>query len=265
MVAGRPKENQPVPPRVATFVAGRLAHLIWRNDLGGLTWEIGTGSDRVFCKWTPGDSRQATENERVRMIWAGQWGRVPEVLTHGADAAGSWIVTRALPGESAVSGRWKSDGARAVKAIGSGLRAFHDRLPVDQCPFSAEPAVLLAELRRQAAVGKVLRSTWHPSHRDLDVHDAFARLANPPPIDKLVVCHGDATGPNTLIDDEGNCTGHVDLGALGVADRWSDLAIAAWSAAWNYGPGYEGALLDAYGVSPDPERAKYYRLLWDLT
>ncbi len=265
MVAGPPRESLPVPRRVLALAAGRLVHLVWRNDLGGLTYEIGSGTDRVFCKWTAGDSRLATEAERVRLIWAGRFGFVPEVVSHGADAAGSWLVTRALPGENAVSGRWKSDGARTVKALGAGLRAFHDRLPVDSCPFSSAPQVLLAELRKQAALGKVQRSTWHPSHRDLEVHQAFARIADMPPIDKLVVCHGDATGPNTLLDDEGKCSGLVDLGGLGVADRWADLAIAAWSAQWNYGPGFEGALLDAYGVSPDPERARYYRLLWDLT
>jgi len=51
---------------------------------------------------------------------------------------------------------------------------------------------------------------------------------------------------------------------LGVADRWADLAIATWSTTWNYGPGWETPLLDAYGVAPDPERSRYYRLLWDL-
>jgi aminoglycoside phosphotransferase len=59
-------------------------------------------------------------------------------------------------------------------------------------------------------------------------------------------------------------SGHVDLGRLGIADRWADLAIATWSAGWNYGPGWERLLLDAYGVEPDPERTRYYRLLWDL-
>jgi len=49
-----------------------------------------------------------------------------------------------------------------------------------------------------------------------------------------------------------------------VADRWADLAIATWSAEWNYGPGWERPLLDAYGIRPDPDRTRYYRLLWDL-
>jgi kanamycin kinase len=53
----------------------------------------------------------------------------------------------------------------------------------------------------------------------------------------------------------------VDLGELGIADRWADLAIATWSTEWNYGPGWDGLLLDAYGAPPDTERTRYYRLL----
>ena len=56
----------------------------------------------------------------------------------------------------------------------------------------------------------------------------------------------------------------VDLGDLGVADRWADLAIATWSTEWNYGPGWEQLLLDAYGIKPDAQRTRYYRLLWEL-
>ena len=47
-------------------------------------------------------------------------------------------------------------------------------------------------------------------------------------------------------------------------DRRGGLAVATWSAGWNYGPGWEQVLLDAYGIKPDVERTRYYRLLWDL-
>lgn len=93
--------------------------------------------------------------------------------------------------------------------------------------------------------------------------EAFAIAGDSPPIDLAVVCHGDACAPNTLID-QGSWSGLVDLGDLGVADRWADLAVAAWSTEWNYGPGWSGHLFEAYGVENDPERTSYYRLMWDL-
>src|SRR5207248_3950365 len=105
---------------------------------------------------------------------------------------------------------------------------------------------------------------WHETHQHFTFQEALAIVENAPPIDQLVVCHGDACAPNTIID-AGTWSGHVDLGCLGLADRWADLAIATWSTEWNYGPGWDQALLDAYGIEPDPERTAYYRLLWDLS
>jgi kanamycin kinase len=85
-----------------------------------------------------------------------------------------------------------------------------------------------------------------------------------PRVRRLVVCHGDACAPNTLLDDDGGWAGHVDLGSLGVADRWADLSIATYSLGWNYGPGYDHLVYDAYGIDEDRDRVAYYRLLWDL-
>jgi kanamycin kinase len=122
----------------------------------------------------------------------------------------------------------------------------------------------LADARRRGATGRLSPDHWHADHRGLTVDQALDLLASPPPIDELVVCHGDACAPNTILSDTGQWSGHVDLGAVGTADRWADLAVATWSAGWNYGPGWEGQLLAAYGVSDDPVRTRYYRLLWDL-
>jgi kanamycin kinase len=59
-------------------------------------------------------------------------------------------------------------------------------------------------------------------------------------------------------------TGFVDLGELGAADRWWDVAIGAWSVGWNYGEDLEPLFYEAYGVAPDPGRIRFFRLLYDL-
>jgi aminoglycoside phosphotransferase len=191
----------------------------------------------------------------------------PEVtaaLGQGRDAAGAWIITSPLAGTMAVTPRWRAEPRTAVIAIGEGLRAMHEALPAARCPFSWSAGDRLADARRRAALGQVDRAAWHEDFQDLGVAGALEQLAEVPPVDELVVCHGDSCAPNTLIGDDGRWSGHVDLGELGVADRWADLAIATWSTTWNYGPGWEIPLLDAYGVAPDADRTRYYRLLWEL-
>jgi kanamycin kinase len=224
---------------------------VWRNELGGLTYEVTDArGTRRFVKWAPAGVGLDLVAEAVRLRWAASRVPVPPVLDAGADASGEWLVTAALPGESAVAPRWLADPAPAVRAIGVGLRRLHDALPVTDCPFSWSVAT---RVDRAGA-----RGSW--SGRD---RDRWLRTA--PPVDRLVVCHGDACSPNTLLDDAGRFVGQVDLAALGVADRWADLAVATYSLGWNYGPGWQDVLLASYGIAPDPERTAYYRALWDVT
>jgi len=141
---------------------------------------------------------------------------------------------------------WVARPAQAARELGVALRALHDALPVAECPFDWGVPARLARAGVPA--------------------EAAAALVGPvPPVERLVVCHGDACAPNTLLADDGTWTGHLDLGALGVADLWADLAIIAWSTEWNYGPGFEDDVYAGYGIEPDPERIAFYRRLWNAT
>lgn len=240
MTSRIPPGQLPVPDAVARLAVGTAVVAVWVNEIGGRTFELPEVG--LFVKWLPaGTGDLAAEAERLD--WARRYTPVPQVLELDGDGEGSWLVTVAIDAESAVAPRWKADPAAAVRAIGEGLRALHDALPVIDCPFS------------WSAEERVARVPERERHR----------VAQSPHTDLLVVCHGDACSPNTLIADDGRWAAHVDLGTLGVADRWADLAVATMATEWNYGSGWERALLDAYGVDLDRERTEYYRLLWNLS
>jgi kanamycin kinase len=258
------ERHKPVPPRVVELAAGRPVREVWENAVGGRTFEADGPTGRYFIKWTPASSGIELAQEAARLEWAWSYITVPRVLAHGADDTESWLVTSALPGQNAVTERWRAEPATAVAAIGEGLRAMHEAMPVTACPFSWMAEEQLADARHRARLGQLDPASFHPMHQSLSIEQALDLLADIPPVDRLVVCHGDACAPNTLITGDGRCSGHVDFGQLGVADRWADLAVATWSVDWNYGPQWEGLLLSAYGIDPDPDRTRYYRLLWDL-
>ncbi len=263
MDAGFGSPDTPVPPTVLALASGHDLRVAWVNGMGGVTWEFGRADARRFVKWSPTGSVDLAA-EAARLEWAAQYARVPVVVDAGADDTGSWMVTLPVAGENAVTDRWRADPASATRAIGEGLRALHDALPVASCPFSWAADERAADACRRASAGQIDPDEWVEAHAPLDLDAALDLAGEPPAVDRLVVCHGDTCAPNTLINDAGRWSGHVDFGSMGVADRWADLAIATLSTLWNYGPGWEQAVLHAYGIEPDEERTRYYRILWDL-
>jgi kanamycin kinase len=255
----------PVPEVIAALARDDAVTPVWRNELGGLTFRLDApGGATRYAKWVAAGTPEIDlGGEAERLAWAGRWVPVPPVLEHGKDAAGEWLVTAAVSGLTAVDPRWIAEPAVAATAIGRGLRLLHDALPVAECPFDWGVARRLRRADERVAAGEG-PAGWAPEHRRLGLAEARARIGDPPPVDRLVVCHGDACVPNTLLHDDGTFAAHVDLGSLGLADRWADLAVAAWSAEYDYGPGHDGHVYEGYGIEPDRERIAYYRLLWDV-
>lgn len=230
-------------PVEVTALLGESVELVWRNQLGGTTWRCVGPAGVRYLRWSPPGTAPDLAGEVGRLRWAGRWLPVPEVLDSGVSGTGSWLLTCGLPGRPAVDPRWLEQPRRAALAVGRGLRALHDTLPVDGCPFSWS-------LRDRTS-----RKAMTPALQRL--------LSAQPQDDVLVVCHGDACAPNVLLADDGTVTGHVDLGRLGVSDRWADLAAACWSADHNYGPGHADLVCEGYGVAPDRDRLAWYLALWD--
>jgi kanamycin kinase len=223
-----------VVPGIVRVLAGEgEPELVWRNELGGLTFRLG---DR-FLKWNPTSTGIDLERELVRLRWISARHPAPKPVDHGVDGDGQWLVTEALPGDSAVGDTWRARRPEAIRAIATGLRAIH-AIPIDDFP---------GDWSAQVWVGR------QP-----------ASLGTRPPIDDPVVVHGDACAPNTLISEEGLWTGNVDFGDLAVGDRWADLPIASMSLDWNFGEGHQQEFFDAYGIDADEKRIRYYRSLWEL-
>ena len=53
MLAGVPTENFEPPEIVRRMAIGATARVIWRNELGGLTFELEGRQVHVFVKWAP--------------------------------------------------------------------------------------------------------------------------------------------------------------------------------------------------------------------
>lgn len=223
-----------------------------------------TGESR-FLKLNPTGSKIPDEAARLR--WAAEFLPVPRLVEYGSDGDYDWLMTEGLPGVDAaeLARHPAADPRTLVITLGEGMRAFHEAVPARECPFDFTVPAALDHVLRRLSAGLIDPATdFHPEHAGMSAEAAVQMLvATAPVTEDEVVCHGDFSFPNVVLQ-EGKATGYLDLGALGVSDRWADLAACAWSCDFNLGPGYGALLFDAYGTALDEDRLAWYRLLYDL-
>jgi len=227
-------------------------------------YRLSREAESRYLKVVRKDWFPSAEAEAKRAIWARAHIPVPEILESGVTDEATWFLSRALAGSDATDERFRSDVPGLVRRLAAALRRLHS-IPVGACPFSFHLDVALQHAEQRLRQGQIDSARdFHAEHVDLSADAALKKLvATRPATENLVVCHGDYCVPNMLFDND-TLTGFVDLGELGTADRWWDLAVATWSLTWNFGSGYETIFLDSYGVDLDESRCRYYRLLYDV-
>jgi kanamycin kinase len=257
------------PPELERVAPGWTAALAYRLFPDLTTWRL-TGPDGSvrFAKLATGDlgrRRYPTlRGESERMTWAAPYLPVPVVVALEELEDATVLVTEALPGRDATDPAWRADLPGLVQALGRGLRSFHEAVGEEWCPFRFDLARALAHVEERVETANYDPAGFHEEHAHLTPAAALAELEATAPTDEdLVVCHGDFCPPNALLH-EGRVTGYVDLGELGAADRWWDIAVGAWSVGWNFGAELEPLFYESYGIAPDPARIRFYRLLYDL-
>jgi kanamycin kinase len=263
----RPPAPPPPPPELDRIAPGWSATLAYQLVPGLTTWRL-TSPDGVvrFAKVaSAGSARYPTlRGESERMVWAAPYLPVPEVVTLEELEGSTILVTEGLPGRDATHLHWRNDLPGLVRALGRGLRRFHEAVGEEWCPFRFDLGRSLAHVEERVRGDDIRGAGFHEEHAHLTPAAALAELeATAPDEEDLVVCHGDFCPPNVLLE-RGRVTGYVDLGELGAADRWWDVAVGAWSIGWNFGTELEPLFYESYGVIPDPARIRFFRLLYDL-
>lgn len=252
------------PPGLAALLDGWHATPVEAGEAGATVVRLVRGGAVRYLKHGAGRIADDVTDECVRLVWLAD--RLPAArLVHFVrDAAGAWLLTEAVPGRT--GDEWlAADPAMlpaVILAFAGFLRDLH-ALPVADCPFEAGAALRMAAARRLIDAGLVDKDDFDDDHAGWSAEQVWATL-RPPPSDDRVVTHGDFSLGNLLLDEAGRVTGCIDVGRLGVADRYQDIAIL-WQNLAEYGAAAQAAFLAAYGVAtPDEARLTFHRCLDEL-
>jgi streptomycin 3"-kinase len=244
----------------------------------------GESGDRVYrredglayAKMVPAERSTDLAGERDRLAWLHERGFAsPEVVEWREAENGSCLVS-AVPGVPA-SGLSGPDLLKAWPSIARRIGALHE-LAADRCPFDRGLSPMLDRAADVVARDAVDPGFLPEEDRNVPAAELLARVAGELPTRleqeaaDRVVCHGDACMPNIMVDPETfRCTGLIDLGRLGTAARYVDLALMVANARESWGSPEKEAqafaiLFDTLGIgAPDGERLAFYLRLDPLT
>lgn len=202
--------------------------------------------------------------ERERLRWLRGRVPVPAVAAYHADASHEYLATERVRGIDLSHPDAALHAERNTDLLARALRELH-ALPVRDCPFDASLRVRLAEARARVDAALVDESDFDEERLGRTARSVYDELLRTrPEREDLVVTHGDASLPNVIVSGE-FVEGFVDVGRSGIADRHTDLALAARSVEYNYGAPYAELFLDTYGRAlVDPAKLAYYRLLDEM-
>jgi streptomycin 3"-kinase len=193
---------------------------------------------------------------------------------HETDA-GACLITRAVLGVPA-SELDAPALQRAWPSIVVAVRALHD-LATDRCPFDRTLSQMMPLARASVAEDRVvvgflpeaLQRTPPTQILDQIETELPVRLAQERT--QLVVCHGDLCLPNILVDPAtGQVTALIDLGRVGTADPYGDIALLLATARHTWSDEAMARRADQefseiYGTELDAERQDFYLRLDPLT
>lgn len=257
------REEAIEPVAVPAGLTAAVAGLAWFRDRVG---ESGcavyrledAGGDSLYLKMGRGPVLDDLVDEMVRLRWLA--GQLPVPPLHGfaLEAGCGWMLTGRMPGRTAYQMLAADPSAAPALAVELGhfLRRLH-ALPVERCPFNADHRLRLAAARVRVEAGEVDEDDFDAVRRGQSAAQLWdAMLAALPSAFERVVTHGDFSLDNLFVVD-GVVTGCIDLGRVGIADPWQDLAIL-WNSLEEFGEDAPRRMLRAYGVALDPARLDFH-------
>lgn len=256
-----------LPKPVLTSTAGYK----WERDTigkeGSAVYRLHGKPDApdIYLKHGEGSVADSIYDEHERLKWLTGRISVPTILQFCRKCDEAWLLVTARPGKSALQALQEDVESRPeiVDALAGFLRELHG-LPARDCPFDGNHNLRLVEARKHIDAGMVDIDDFDAERIGWTAEQVWSAIQERLPITpQSVVTHGDFSLDNVFLDN-GKVTGCIDLGRMGVADLYQDLAIL-WNALGEVELQLRHRLIRAYGLSHvDEQKLRFHIMLDEL-
>ena len=214
-------------------------------------------------------------NEHIMMNWLVGKVPVPKIICYHTENGLNYLLMSKTEGKMSCDDEFMRDPNLLMGIIAEAMKALW-KTDISDCPVKNDLSTVL------------LKAKYRVEHELVDIDDAepetFGKdgfkdpvellewLYNNKPEEDFVLSHGDFCLPNIFIENK-KFSGFVDIGRMGIAARYQDIALCYRSLKHNFAGTFNGIsygrfdeklFFEKLGIEPDWEKIKYYILLDEL-
>ena len=218
---------------------------------------------------------KSTENEHQMMKWLENKVFAPKCICHCDENGMNYLLMTKIPGKMSCDDIFMKNPETLISVLTETIKYLWS-IDILDCPVKNDLSTILSEAEYRVDHDMVDVDDAEPDtfgkNGFKDPEELLRWLYDNRPDEDFVLCHGDFSLPNIFIND-GRFSGFVDIGRMGIADRYQDIAICLRSLHHNFSGIYNGISYTGYdekmffsalGIEPDYNKIRYYTLLDEL-
>lgn len=200
---------------------------------------------------------------------------VPEIICCETDEKFQYLLMSRITGKMACDEYYLEHPDELLEILAKALKKLWD-VDVTDCPRNRNIEAELLEAKYQVDnnlvdMDNIETTTFGPNGFE-NPQMLLNWLVENKPDYEPVLSHGDFCLPNIFIKN-GNINGYIDLGDIGVGDKYRDIALCYRSLKNNFNGTYGGKIYSEFNpdklfeyleIDPDYEKIKFYLLLDEL-
>ncbi len=262
-------KNFDLPKKILDFVDGKQFVF---DDIGMSDSSVLIFDDLVLKIRNESD---IIKNEHRMMDWLENKVFAPKCICDYSENGKNYLLMSKISGKMSCDDEYMQCPGFLISTLVNAMKKLWET-DISDCPIKNDLNTMLKRAEFRVEHGLVDVNDAEPEtfgkNAFKDPEELLIWLYDNKPEEDPVLSHGDFCLPNIFIDD-GKFSGFVDIGRMGVADRYQDIALCYRSLHHNFsgiygGKSYSGydksMLFEALGIELDFEKIRYYILLDEL-
>lgn len=251
-----------------TDLANLTKNAIWQHITEGESdaevYRLSSETTR-YLKVSSHSAQYPTKNDFLRLQWLNGKVATPEILHYAETHTHQYLLMSDCAGLHPLHDDLNWTTQTRIDVLIQAIQDFH-AIPIDNCPYLLTFDEQIALARHNIDQDLVRQDLRDEDNIGRSIEDLFAEFVSlKPSQEDWVLTHGDMYPMNIRVDEQTkHITGFIDVGAMAIADRYTDLVPITNAIGWHHGEAWVDTFWKQYGLNPNADKVRFYQLFYEF-